>query len=335
MKAQPPLPQASPSREDLIAAEAHDEGEALLRPPTRHRHAIARFSADLAKALGPHLGVLRHSDLSPRAVLEDALIASLGNRWLTADLAAALEELDAPLEENTVLRGDIARMPLAEVLQLCLLRRQTGTLRLTNGEHSMIAALRDGDVDLVFASGAGGEFRLGRFLLRLELLSHDSLDRALDACVGKAPLGEWLVRNRTVGRDALDGALRQQSAELVYEMMRWTAGRFTLTVEPPWPEAERARLGLGLGAVILEGCRRLDEWREMESVAAAEAVFVLDAEALASVRHKFGPIERAVSGLIDGKSTVQELLDTSHFAAFDVVAAVCRLVQAKVARLAP
>ena len=333
MKSRPSKPQASPSRDDLLDAEAPREGSPG-RPPTRHRLALARFSSELAKAIGPHLGILRHTELPVRQVLEDALVAGLGSPWLLGELAAALEELDAPLDNTTILRGDLSRISLAEIVQLCQLRRQSGILRVSSGERACIAALREGEVDLVFASGTGGAFRLGRYLRRLDLVSEVDLAHALEASAGRTPLGEWLVKAGAVQEADLQRALRQQSGELFYELIGWSEGHFTLSAETPWPEAERAHLGLGLGELLLEGCRRLDERSLLEAAIALDRPLVLVPETLATVAEKLGPIERSVLDGIDGVRTATSLRDTTLHAPFEILSAIYRLMKANVVRYA-
>jgi len=324
-------PPASPTREDLLDAEAAQEG-VPGRPPVRHRVARARLAARLARVLAPCLDEPRPADVAPAAWLERALTTSLEDPGLVAALAASLEELDAPLDDGTVLRGDLARLPLAEVLQLCQLRRQSGVLRVTSGERTTVAALRDGAVDLVFAVGAGEPHRLGRHLLRQGLLSRMGLERALAASAGLAPLGEHLVAEGLVAESTLRGVLRQQSSELVYAMLGWDEGTFVLVEEGPWPEAERARLGLGLGELILEGCRRVDELRRLRETLGADACFAIDGEVLATYLDRLGPVERSVVAALDGAVSLDAVVAASLHADLDVLGAVARLLRAKIAR---
>ncbi len=250
----------------------------------------------------------------------------------SAPLAALLERVESPLAERTVLQGNLARVSLAEVLQLCQLRRQGGLLAVASGDQRAVAALRDGSIDLAFAAERDGRHRLGRYLRRLGLLSEAELGRALEA--SSAPLGEFLVAEGLVAESSVRGALKLQSSELVYAMLGWTEGVFVLSDEPAWPEAARARLGLGLGELILEGFRRIDERRRLWDAVDADGVLAIEPVGFATHEARLGPVERSVVEAVDGARTLRWLVDASLHAELDVLGAVSRLLRAKVVRYA-
>ena len=105
----------------------------------------------------------------------------------------------------------------------------------------------------------------------------------------------------------LDHALAKQSAELVYEVLRWNDGRFVLLDDTFSSSAQRAKLELGLSELVLEGFRRVDEWRLMADTINFEAVLVVDQTALSTLDDsKIGQSERALIGAIDGARTARE-----------------------------
>lgn len=333
MKARPSKPNASPTREDVLDAETAGGG-APVRAPTRHRITRAMFAAELARVLSRHVGVLRRSKLPARELLEDTLVACLDNPSLVASLSVAFDLLDGPLDDDSVVRGNLAKMPLAELLQFCHLRRQTGILRVTSGKRLAVLALRDGAVDLVFASGTGEAHLLGRLLRREGLLDEAELRRALDASAGVVPLGEYVVANDLVTEPNLRRVLSLQSAEILFATLGWTEGTFVLAEESPWPEAKRAALGLGLGELVLEGCRRLDETSRLRGALELDRALSLDAANLATHRSKLGPVELSVVESVDGKTSVERLVRENLHSELAVLGAIQRLIKAKVARYA-
>jgi hypothetical protein len=62
----------------------------------------------------------------------------------------------------------------------------------------------------------------------------------------------------------LTRVLVRQSSELIYEAMRWPDGVFGFERFATRPEATAARLGLPVAAILMEGLRRVDEWRLIE-----------------------------------------------------------------------
>ena len=150
------------------------------------------------------------------------------------------------------------------------------------GGSEVTITWRNGLVDFVQSRGAGDEFRLGRFLIEEGLLTPAEIDDLLRRRESDPPprasrpppsagkpeprplLGDVLVQSGRVTEAQLREALSRQASELIYEVLRWKRGRFELRRQPPSPQAERARLGLSVGAVIMEGFRRVDEWRVVE-----------------------------------------------------------------------
>jgi hypothetical protein len=125
----------------------------------------------------------------------------------------------------------------------------------------------------------------------------------------------------------------RQSGELVYEVLRGQDALFSLHDKPPPEEASKARLGLGLSELALEGFRRVDEWRLMADTIDFNAVLVIDQTALGTVDDaKIGSTERPVLLAIDGKKTVREVVEAVELASFDAIKAIYRFLQSHIVR---
>jgi hypothetical protein len=303
-----------------------------IPPASRHARAAGKLADQIATAIQPQLRSLRPTDLLQPMLVEDAVRAALSDEAALAQIARAVDDMDLPEGTGIVLRGDVALLPLAELLQLFQLRRQAGVLKVQKGHKAMAMALSDGNVDMVMARACGDTFRLGRYFVRLGLLSREQLDAQVDACGGKMVIGQWLLEKGLVEKDQLEQALALQTAELTYELIRWTKGRFTLLDEQPWPEATMAKLGLGLSELVLEGFRRVDEWRLMADTIDFDAVCVVDRVALEAVARKLGESEQRVLGAIDGERTVREIMETTELASFDVIRIFYRFLETRIVR---
>src|SRR5207247_6345979 len=85
---------------------------------------------------------------------------------------------------DEVLAGNLAAVPIAEVLGLLDQQRQTGVLTVRTaapgadktGDKSVDIAFRGGKIEFAGAEGLGEEFLLGRYLLEREALSKQDLD---------------------------------------------------------------------------------------------------------------------------------------------------------------
>jgi hypothetical protein len=131
----------------------------------------------------------------------------------------------------------------------------------------------------------------------------------------------------------LNDALARQSSELIYEVLRWPYGRFSFTREPFRPEADAAKLGLGVSGLVLEGFRRVDEWRLMEGTIHFDQIIVIDQFALDSLDpSKLTRIDKLVIGAVDGARTVNEIIKESAVGSFDAIKAVYQFMQSRVLR---
>jgi CheY-like chemotaxis protein len=263
------------------------------------------------------------------------------------------------------LSGDIGIIPFGAALQLLQLENQTGILHVANGRSEVSIALRRGLIDLVQSRGAGQEFRLGRYFVELGVVTPADIDRLLREQLAEPPssgdlverksvppsssfvrreestgmrnvrlLGDLLVGSGKVSQEQLRDALARQSSELIYEVLRWERGRFEFRREPPPPLAESAKLGLPVALVVMEGFRRVDEWRLVETgLGSFDSVLLKDPASIESV----GPaglqaVERTVLDLVDGERSVREIIAASNMSSFDVCKVLYQLLEARLVR---
>jgi hypothetical protein len=270
----------------------------------------------------------------------------------------APSSLGRVLREDVILSGDLS-LPIGAVLQMLQVERQTGVLEVTKrvdprSETSPVRAWpsvaesrappdgsevfitwRDGLVDLVQSQGTADEFRLGRFLveegltttaeIHALLLRRDSdlLPGGTSRTKGQL-LGDMLLEAGRLSEDQLMVALVRQASELIYEILRWQTGSFEFRRQTPSAQATRARLSLPIASVVMEGFRRMDEWRAVEArLGSLESVLRRDPSAVGAFGvERLSHPERSVFDSIDGKRTIREVISASHMSSFDV----CRIL---------
>ena len=95
------------------------------------------------------------------------------------------------------------------------------------------------------------------------------------------PLADVLVASGAVDADRLDAAVRAQVEETVLGLFLWPDGRFDFSESPPhgldeWmpPEYELAE-PLDVREILLEGMRRLDEWRRIVKIMPSDDALVM------------------------------------------------------------
>lgn len=267
-----------------------------------------------------HIGEVVGGALEARGL--EGVLGAIGN--------AASESM------REALAGDLALIPVAEVMQLLQMQRQSGVLRVRNREtdRTIAISLREGSIDLVQSiSGSPEEFRIGRYFVELGAARREEIEQAaLSSRREGRALGEELVRTGLVTEEARRSALEKQSTELVYDLLRWTEGRFWFIKEPPLPGAEDASLRLSVPAVLLEGFRRVDEWRLMEGTIVFDAILVVDETKVAPVREQLKRTDTLVLESIDGQRSVNEILAVAEINAFDGVKVLYQLLKSGIVK---
>jgi hypothetical protein len=169
-----------------------------------------------------------------------------------------------------------------------------------------------------------------------ELMSSQDFEGFLGSRTAGAKLiGNQLVKLGYVGPGDLKTALARQSAELVYEALRWRFGRFVFAAgrELPAPVVE-ASLELDVEAILMEGFRRVDEWHLIErQIDDFELVFLRNEDAVAHMgRGRLTREELAVLELVNGKNSLTDIVRKSRMGSFEVSKMLYRLLSIKLVR---
>jgi CheY-like chemotaxis protein len=299
-------------------------------PGLRRTQVANQFAQGLCKLIVP--AIVEVSPGTPEAVLRDRIVGSVTPERL-GGLASLLHVLEFGADAHVVFSGDLSFVSIAEVLQLLELQRQTGALVIATPETEIILYLREGLIDFAASRGMQPAFRLGRYLVQLGALGRGDLEHFLENRAGsKRLIGDALVTLGIVTETQVQRALVQQTSELVYEVVGWKSGRFTFTRDATCPEATLAQLGLHPGGIVMEGFRRVDEWRLIEGSFDFEDVLVRDEAAGERVLATLTDTERAVLDAIDGARTVRQIVDAAGASRFDVCKVLYQFLSSRLVR---
>ncbi|MCC6811643.1 MAG: response regulator [Deltaproteobacteria bacterium] len=238
--------------------------------------------------------------------------------------------------EHIVLSGDLGAISLAELFQMLTLQAQTGVLRVEN--HTLLLDLHfaQGRIDFVHALKAPTELLLGRVAVVEGCLTQRELDLFLRYRRPQRLLGSQLVQLGYLRDEELRSVLARQSSELVYELLRQRQGRFafTRTLDEAPPHAFEVRLGLSTDALLMEGYRRVDELLVIEEkLGPRETVLDADEHAIVKFGHQnLTEEEQILLGLVNGRSTLAQILSRSPIGTFDSLKSLYRLCEAKLVR---
>ncbi|MCK6590414.1 MAG: response regulator [Polyangiaceae bacterium] len=329
-----------PSRTVLEGEAMPDEEvvapESMVPRSLSGRHQKQRASMELAQhvaaAVAPSILALSPAERGVENSVAAAVVRSI-TADVVASLAMMLQELEPEERAREVMSGDIGAVALAEILQILQMQRQTGVLRVMNNRTTVAIYIRQGLIDLVQGRGSPEEYRLGRYFIERGLVTRDQVEAVVKSRPPGQLIGEALVAAGLVSLDDLADALTRQSSELTYDVLRWTFGRFSFTREPFSVEAEAAKLGIGISGLVLEGFRRVDEWRMMEGSINFDQVMVVDQAMLEDVGSgKLTRSEQLVLGAVDGARTVAEVVRESAVGSFDALKIIFQFLQSRVLR---
>src|SRR5207253_889427 len=179
-----------------------------------------------------------------------------------------------------------------------------------------------------------------RYFVELGLVTPEDIDRILrertrrrdGAGAGRRRLGDLLVDAGRVTPEQLRGALARQSSELVYDVLRWPRGGFVFRREPPPPLAESACLGLAVASVVMEGFRRVDEWRLDEAGLGSFDAVLAQAPAAHGDRSRLSKGEQKLLDMVNGERTVRAIVEQSHMSSFDACKILHQLLESRFVR---
>ncbi|GAB4246061.1 MAG: hypothetical protein Kow00129_06250 [Thermoleophilia bacterium] len=159
------------------------------------------------------------------------------------------------------LEGRVQEMGLPEVFRLVKISRKTGALEVRSGRQWGNVYFRDGQVYYAASSASGPT--LGERLVKAGELSAGDLKAVLQQQQQEETprlLGTLLRERELVSDQVLARYLQEQIEDAVFNLFGLEEAEFHFDPggEPP---VEDVVVALDAEAVIMEGCRRVDEWR--------------------------------------------------------------------------
>ena len=315
---------------EFTPEEATAAAEASLEA---RRFALDTFRDGLSSAAGAVLAEADGGDAEP---LVQQIALGLSHEKLEillGELRASAPELIG--DTNVALAGELTVVPLAEVLQLLGQQEQNGALVVTRGNAQVELHFKQGKIDLGQAVGVPEELLLGRFIVEAESMSQVDLDLFVKNREQTQLLGTQLVAEELITFEELHDALRQQTQEQVYEVLRWKYGKFSFRASKEASAvAEEASLGLEVDVILMEGFRRVDEWHLIErEIDNFDQVYLRNEDAVGRMgRGRLTREELAILELVNGKNTIKEIIRQSRMGSFEVSKMLFRLLSIKLIR---
>jgi hypothetical protein len=162
------------------------------------------------------------------------------------------------------LTGNLRTMDLPEILQWISTGRKTGTLHIERRSLHKRIVFKEG----VIHSSTSNDPResMGQFLIRDRHVTEEQLFRALlrQEAEGRL-LGAILVGDGILSEEEVRKSLESKAEETIYDLFLWTEGKFEFK-DGEMPANILVHVDMGVTSVIMEGIRRVDEWRRIKEV---------------------------------------------------------------------
>ncbi|HSC70898.1 MAG TPA: DUF4388 domain-containing protein [Candidatus Methylomirabilis sp.] len=228
------------------------------------------------------------------------------------------------------LEGTFKDFHVADIVQLVGLQRKTGILTLEGEEDTLSLTFQEGAVVWVQSTRAPWDQRITGPLLARGLIKPAQLQEALTLQKETGQkLSSILAEKGFLQKKEWDGILAQEVEDAIYRPFRWPAGRYRFVSQQTVDPAE-GRVGPhSAESILMEGIRRVDEWPMIrERVPSTAMVFKVGSRAVKLIPKNIEPGEVKMLDLVDGKRTVQELVDASGLGEFEAMRSLAGLVGA-------
>jgi hypothetical protein len=239
------------------------------------------------------------------------------------------------------LEGTLKDFGLADIFQLIGIQRKTGVLTLKNETDVVTVSFLNGNVVSADSLHKNLEDRLGTVLVKSGHVTQQHLQDALRIQKNTLQrLGFVLVNEKFISQAGLREALTLQVTQIVYRLFRWQDGYYHFSQEESLNYDREYFTPIPAQNVLMEGIRMIDEWPLIErKIRSFDMVFepahagllveeVADEAALGEAKRPGSEppsdgklrLEREhahVYRLLDGRITVQDLIDRTRMGEFD------------------
>jgi len=250
------------------------------------------------------------------------------------------------------LEGTLRDFSLADIFQLIGLQRKTGVLTLRSAEDVVTISFLDGKVVAADSLHKRLEDRLGQVLLRTGMIDQEQLEGALrEQMETLERLGRIFLKRGIVNRDDMRRAMEKQILQVIFRVFRWKDGDYQFSQETSIDYDAELVVPISAESILMEGARMLDEWPIIEKRIAHRGVIYLptpaarDAEVataeeleelesfefeteppVSTGKLRITPVERDVLALLDGLSTVDDVVKKSPHSEFETCKALYTLL---------
>jgi hypothetical protein len=225
------------------------------------------------------------------------------------------------------LQGSVKEFSVSDIIQLIYYQRKTGKLTVRTRNRMWVLGFEKGMLVQASAEETGAP-RLGEILVRQGYLDKEALAAALREQEKKPRhLGEVLEELGQVRQGDIGRALSFQIQETALHLFFRDDGEYTFERVPVYYD-ERYTTPINTEFLLMEGARRVDEWPAVRRVVqGGDAVFAPSKDLTEDRKAQLAPSEMSVVAAVDGKRTVSELVGELGLGLFETCKTLSELAQ--------
>lgn len=204
------------------------------------------------------------------------------------------------------LRGDLTTMGLEDIFQWLAVGKKTGVLELKGFLHTKRVYFHDGKISSVWSSDPR-EY-LGQYLLACNRINEEQLREALATQEDENQLlGRILVSRQLITETEIRRIVQLKVEESIFDTFLWEVGTFEFHDAQTSPQ-KTMLLSLDVTGIVLEGARRVDEWKLIRSVVkGGDAVLAAVSEVIAEML-PLASEDADLLGRLDGHKTLDQVV---------------------------
>jgi len=222
--------------------------------------------------------------------------------------------------ESAGIQGNLASVRIVEVLQMLGLQRQTGRLGVSRSGDSVEVYFKDGAIAFASSNCSGVKSAVEALLRKSCRVDEGSIEHVLSiANMTSQPIDRILAQEKMLDPKTFAECLRRHTESAVFKIMAWKDGEFLF--EKAAPPAFANPVQLKVDDLLMEGARRADEWSLIQQkIPHFDIVFepmIGNAEELTT--RGMSDVDLKVFSYVDGRRTIQDIIDTLCVGDFEVV----------------
>ncbi|MGC8580357.1 MAG: DUF4388 domain-containing protein [bacterium] len=211
-----------------------------------------------------------------------------------------------------VFMGDLAHFNIADIFSMLNSLQKTGMLVIKSEDKIKSVYFIKGEI--VFASSNQPEDRLGYILYRMGKITKEQWEFAEKKMSSDTRFGSILLKNELITPKNLWWGVKYQIEEIIYSIFGIVSGDFFF-IEGAIPEKDLVRFSLNTQRMLMEGYRRLDEWKLITQKFPSDETKVKLSSKMPTV--ELTQNMQAMINLIKGEMKISEIIRLTQLGRFN------------------